>query len=99
MKCTPLETVDTLAARMGVPRRTIVREVMRCRLPYVSIAGHWRFRERDIEVWLERVGALPRMRLMRGGAPAAASGPPSCSPSSSDGGAGEPPVASRLPRS
>ncbi len=62
----PLETVETLAARMGLPRRTIVREVMRSRLPYVSIAGHWRFRERDVEVWLQRVGSLPRLALLSG---------------------------------
>ena len=66
MSRTPLETVQTLAARMGLPRRTIVREVMRSRLPYVSIAGHWRFRERDVEVWLQRVGSLPRLALLSG---------------------------------
>jgi hypothetical protein len=43
-----LETVESLTERFGLPRRTIEREVMRCRLPYVSIAGNWRFRERDI---------------------------------------------------
>lgn len=62
-----LETVETLATRMGLPQRTIVREVRSTRLPYVSIAGNWRFRERDIEVWLERTGALPRMKLLQGG--------------------------------
>ncbi len=62
----PLETVETLAARMGLPRRTIVREVMRSRLPYVSIAGHWRFRERDVQIWLQRVGSLPRLALLSG---------------------------------
>lgn len=62
-----LETVETLAVRMGLPRRTIVREVMSTRLPYVSIAGNRRFRERDIEVWLERAGPLPRLVLLHGG--------------------------------
>ena len=62
-----LETLDTLAARFALPRRTIVREVMRSRLPYVSIAGSWRFRDRDIEVWLERTGPLPRLAMMSGG--------------------------------
>lgn len=62
-----LETVDTLTERFGLPRRTIEREVMRCRLPYVSIAGNWRFRERDITLWLERAGGLPRLRLLPGG--------------------------------
>lgn len=65
----PLETVETLAARMGLPVRTIVREVMRSRLPYVSIAGHWRFRERDVEVWLQRAGSLPRLVLLNGHRP------------------------------
>lgn len=62
-----LETVETLAARFGLPRRTVVREVMISRLPYVSVAGAWRFRERDIELWLQRTGPLPRMTLLRGG--------------------------------
>jgi excisionase family DNA binding protein len=62
-----LETVETLAARFGLPRRTVVREVMRCRLPYVSIAGKWRFRERDVELWVERSGPMPNLLLMQGG--------------------------------
>lgn len=62
-----LETVETLAARFSLPRRTVVREVMSSRLPYVSIAGNWRFRERDVAVWLERTGALPRLTLLAGG--------------------------------
>jgi len=65
-----LETVESLTERFGLPRRTIEREVMRCRLPYVSIAGNWRFRERDITLWLERAGGLPRLRLLPGGRPA-----------------------------
>lgn len=66
MKHQRLETVESLAARFGLPRRTVVREVMQSRLPYVSIAGNWRFRERDIETWLERVGPLPRLCLVLG---------------------------------
>ena len=71
-----LETVSSLAARVGLPERTIVREVMRSRLPYVSIAGHWRFRERDIAVWRERMGGMPRLELLphRDGAAAAEDG-------------------------
>ncbi len=64
MKRQRLETVETLAERFGLPRRTIEREVKRCRLPYVSIAGNLRFRERDIELWLERAGGLPRLHTL-----------------------------------
>ena len=67
MKQKRLETVESLAARFGLPRRTVVREAMRCRLPYVSIAGKWRFRERDIELWLDRAGSMPNLLLMQGG--------------------------------
>lgn len=67
MGTSKLETVETLAARYGLPERTIVREVMRSRLPYVSVAGNWRFRDRDVEVWLERAGSLPRLQLLEGG--------------------------------
>jgi excisionase family DNA binding protein len=63
----PLDTVETLAARFCLPRRTVVREVMRGRLPYVSVGGARRFRDRDIEVWLERSGPLPRLRLVGDG--------------------------------
>lgn len=67
MGAAKLETVETLAARFDLPQRTVIREVLRCRLPYVSIAGNWRFRETDVEVWLERVGPLPQLRLLAGG--------------------------------
>ena len=67
MKQKRLETVETLAGRLGLPRRTIVREVLRCRFPYVSIAGKWRFRERDIELWLDRAGPMPNLLLLQGG--------------------------------
>lgn len=67
MKQARLDTVETLAVRFGLPRRTILREVMSCRLPYVSIAGKWRFRERDIELWLDRCGAVPNLVLLQGG--------------------------------
>jgi excisionase family DNA binding protein len=67
MKQHRLDTVETLAARFGLPRRTILREVMNCRLPYVSIAGKWRFRERDIELWLDRCGSVPNLVLLQGG--------------------------------
>ena len=36
-------------------------------MPYVSIAGKWRFRERDIELWLDRAGPMPNLLLMQGG--------------------------------
>lgn len=62
-----LETVKTLSERLGLPRRTIVREVLRCRLPYVSIAGKWRFREQDLELWLDRYGPVPSLILLQGG--------------------------------
>ncbi len=67
MKRQRLETVESLAERFGLPRRTIEREVIRSRLPYVSIAGNWRFRERDVELWMARAGGLPRLQLLRGG--------------------------------
>lgn len=67
MQKAPLDSIETLSARFGLPQRTLVREVMRGRLPYVSVAGNWRFRARDIEVWLERTGPLPRMQLVGGG--------------------------------
>ena len=70
MKRQRLDTVETLSKRFNLPRRTIEREVMRCRLSYVSIAGNWRFRECDITLWLERAGGLPRLRLLPGGRPA-----------------------------
>ena len=67
MKRQRLDTVETLSKRFNLPRRTIEREVMRCRLSYVSIAGNWRFREDDIKLWLQRAGGMPRLQLLQGG--------------------------------
>ena len=61
-----LETVESLAERFGLPSRTIVREVLRCRLPYVSIAGNWRFRERDVALWVRGRGPFPQLQLLEG---------------------------------
>lgn len=63
-----VETVTTLAERLGVPRDTLVQEVIGGRLPYVNVGGHWRFREKDIAYWLDRQrpGDSKRLRLVKG---------------------------------
>lgn len=63
-----VETVTTLAERLGVPRNTLVQEVIQGRLPYVNVGGHWRFREKDIAYWLDRQrpADAKRLRLVKG---------------------------------
>lgn len=63
-----VETVATLADRLGLTRDTIVREVVQGRLPYVNVGGHWRFREKDVSYWLQRHGrdSGVRLRLVKG---------------------------------
>lgn len=61
-----VETVATLAERLGLTREAVVREVIEGRLPYVNVGGHWRFREKDIDYWLERHGRAARLEVIKG---------------------------------
>lgn len=61
-----VETVATLADRLGLSREAVVREVVEGRLPYVNVGGHWRFREKDIDYWLERHGRAARLKVVSG---------------------------------
>lgn len=61
-----VETVASLAERLDMTRETIVREVVEGRLPYVNVGGHWRFREKDIDHWLEHHGRSRRLQLIKG---------------------------------
>lgn len=65
-----VETVATLADRLGLSRESIVREVVEGRLPYVNVGGHWRFREQDIDYWLRRHGRQERLKVIDGTGPA-----------------------------
>ena len=65
-----VETVATLAERLGTTREAIVREVVEGRLPYVNVGGHWRFRDQDIDYWLDKHGRASRLRLVDGELPA-----------------------------
>ena len=58
-----VETVATLAERLGVSRDAVVREVVQGRMPYVNVGGHWRFREQDIDYWLEHHAPQRHARL------------------------------------
>ena len=61
-----VETVATLAERLDMTRETIVQEVVEGRLRYVNVGGHWRFREQDIDHWLEHHGRSRRFQLVDG---------------------------------
>lgn len=60
-----VETVTTLAERLGVPRATIVREVVEGRLPYVNVGGHWRFRDKDIDYWQRNQKRTAPLRVVK----------------------------------
>lgn len=59
-----VETVASLAARLGLTRDSVVREVVAGRMPYVNVGGHWRFRESDVECWTKRHGRTARLRVV-----------------------------------
>ncbi len=59
-----VETVATLALRLEMTRDAVVREVVEGRLPYVSVGGHWRFREMDIAHWQKNYGGDAGLKLV-----------------------------------
>ncbi len=59
-----VETVASLAARLGLTRDAVVREVVGGRMPYVNVGGHWRFRESDIDYWMKNHGGAVRLRVV-----------------------------------
>lgn len=62
-----VETVESLAGRLGLTPDAVIEEVLQGRLPYVNVAGHWRFREKDIEYWLRCRRRTEGLRLVSGG--------------------------------
>ena len=59
-----VETVASLATRLGLTRDAVVREVVAGRMPYVNVGGHWRFRESDIDYWMKHHGGAVRLRVV-----------------------------------
>ena len=59
-----VETVASLATRLGLTRDAVVREVVAGRMPYVNVGGHWRFRESDIEYWQKNHGRATQLRVV-----------------------------------
>ena len=57
-----LMTVVEVAAYLRVNRFTVYRLVERGELPGVKVGDLWRFKERDIEAWLERQKRSKRKR-------------------------------------
>lgn len=47
-------TVRDVAAYLNVTEKTVYRLVQRGQLPGFKVAGAWRFRRRDIDVWIEQ---------------------------------------------
>ncbi|WP_160050888.1 helix-turn-helix domain-containing protein [Nocardiopsis sp. FR4] len=48
-----LMSVEDLANHLNVPKRTVYSEWRKWELPGFQVGKHLRFRERDIENWLE----------------------------------------------
>ena len=59
-----VETVASLATRLGLTRDAVVREVVDGRMPFVNVGGHWRFRESDVEYWMKHHGPEKRLRVI-----------------------------------
>lgn len=47
-------TVRDVASYLNVTEKTVYRLVQRGELPGFKVAGAWRFRRRDIDVWIEQ---------------------------------------------
>jgi len=51
---TPAMTVRQVAAYLNVNEKTVYRLAQRRELPAFKVAGAWRFKREDIELWIER---------------------------------------------
>lgn len=51
---TPAMTVRQVAAYLNVNEKTVYRLAQRRDLPAFKVAGAWRFKRKDIDLWIER---------------------------------------------
>ena len=51
---TPAMTVRQVAAYLNVNEKTVDRLAQRRELPAFKVAGAWRFKREDIDLWIER---------------------------------------------
>jgi len=51
---TPAMTVRQVAAYLNVNEKTVYRLAQRRDLPAFKVAGAWRFKREDIDLWIER---------------------------------------------
>lgn len=47
-------TVRDVAGYLNVDEKTVYRLAQRAELPGFKVAGTWRFKQADIEVWIEK---------------------------------------------
>ena len=57
---TPAITVREVAALLRVDEKTVYRLAKRGDLPGFKVAGCWRFKREDINVWVEKQKAAAR---------------------------------------
>lgn len=50
----PAMTVREVAVYLNVHEKTVYRLAQRRELPAFKVAGAWRFKREDIELWIER---------------------------------------------
>lgn len=62
----PAMTVKQLATYLNVNEKTVYRLVQRRELPGFKVAGAWRFRHQDIELWIQRQKRRKARSLTRG---------------------------------
>ncbi len=67
MTAAPAMTVRQVADYLNVNEKTVYRLAQRRELPAFKVAGAWRFKREDIEIWIERqkaesneIGGCPR---------------------------------------
>ena len=54
MDSPPAMTVRDVAVYLNVNEKTVYRLAQRRELPAFKVAGAWRFKREDIELWIER---------------------------------------------
>ena len=66
----PAMTVRQVAAYLNVNEKTVYRLAQRRELPAFKVAGAWRFKREDIDLWIERQKSAGEPRSPSGSSPA-----------------------------
>jgi excisionase family DNA binding protein len=63
----PAMTVRDVAGYLNVDEKTVYRLTQRGHLPGFKVAGAWRFKRKDIDVWIDRQKSAAARAPLRNG--------------------------------